>query len=116
MMNAAWGINDRTDYRACEDQELIDEAKENPTAELAIALGERLEDTLFKFEFEERGRWSMTSEEFKRKRVELNWRQKDAAEALCVTERTVRRYEAGEVDIPEPVAKLFDMVSASALD
>ena len=36
--------HDRTYWRAQDDKRLIDEAKHNPTAELAIALGERLED------------------------------------------------------------------------
>ena len=35
--------HDRTYWRAQDDKRLIDEAKHNPTAELAIALGERLE-------------------------------------------------------------------------
>ena len=37
--------HDRTYWRAQDDKRLIDEAKHNPTAELAIALGERLEDS-----------------------------------------------------------------------
>jgi phage shock protein A len=34
---------DRSRYRMCEDSKLLEEAKYNPTAELAIVLGERLE-------------------------------------------------------------------------
>lgn len=37
--------HDRTYWRAQDDKRLIDEAKHNPSAELAIALGERLEDS-----------------------------------------------------------------------
>jgi hypothetical protein len=37
-------MSDRTTYRSQEDQQLIEEAKYNPNRELAIALGERLED------------------------------------------------------------------------
>jgi hypothetical protein len=36
-------ILDRSRYRMCEDSKLLEEAKYNPTAELAIVLGERLE-------------------------------------------------------------------------
>ena len=34
---------DRSRYRMCEDSRLLEEAKYNPNAELAIVLGERLE-------------------------------------------------------------------------
>ena len=37
-------MSDRSTYRMQEDQQLIEEAKYNPNRELAIALGERLED------------------------------------------------------------------------
>lgn len=37
---------DRSTYRMHDDARLIDEAKYNPNRELAIALGERLEDVL----------------------------------------------------------------------
>ena len=37
-------MSDRSTYRSQEDQQLIEEAKYNPNRELAIALGERLED------------------------------------------------------------------------
>ena len=36
-------LKDRNYYRMCEDSLLLEEAKYNPTAELAIVLGERLE-------------------------------------------------------------------------
>jgi peptidoglycan hydrolase CwlO-like protein len=35
---------DRNYYRMCEDSELINEAAYRPSAELAVVLGERLED------------------------------------------------------------------------
>ena len=35
---------DRNTYRMCEDSELINEAAYRPSAELAVVLGERLED------------------------------------------------------------------------
>jgi hypothetical protein len=38
------GGKDRTYYRLASDDELIEEAKHTPNAELCIALGERLED------------------------------------------------------------------------
>jgi hypothetical protein len=38
------GGKDRAYYRLASDEELIEEAKYNPSTELAIALGERLED------------------------------------------------------------------------
>lgn len=37
-------MSDRTTYRTWEAKRLIEEAKYNPNRELAIALGERLED------------------------------------------------------------------------
>lgn len=37
---------DRSTYRTHDDARLIEEAKYNPNRELAIALGERLQDTL----------------------------------------------------------------------
>ena len=39
-------MSDRSTYRMHDDARLIDEAKYNPNRELAIALGERLQDTL----------------------------------------------------------------------
>ena len=41
---------DRTYYRHEGDKRLIEEAKYNPNRELAIALGERLEDVLAEFD------------------------------------------------------------------
>lgn len=41
---------DRTYYRSTDDKRLIEEAKYNPNRELAIALGERLEDVLAEFD------------------------------------------------------------------
>ena len=35
---------DRNDYRCEFDEDLVEEAKYNPTAELAVVLGERLDD------------------------------------------------------------------------
>jgi len=37
---------DRSRYRLCEDSKLFEQAKYNPTAELAIVLAERLEEVL----------------------------------------------------------------------
>jgi chromosome segregation ATPase len=39
-------MTDRSHYRMCEDSKLLEEAKYNPTAELAIILAERLDDVL----------------------------------------------------------------------
>lgn len=41
---------DRSYYRHEDDKRLIEEAKYNPNRELAIALGERLDDVLAKFD------------------------------------------------------------------
>jgi len=41
---------DRSRYRMCEDSRLLEEAKYNPTAELAVVLGERLEEVQFEFD------------------------------------------------------------------
>ena len=41
---------DRSRYRMCEDSRLLEDAKYNPTAELAIVLAERLEELQFEFE------------------------------------------------------------------
>jgi chromosome segregation ATPase len=41
---------DRSRYRMCEDSKLLEEAKYNPTAELAIVLGERLEEVYIDFD------------------------------------------------------------------
>jgi peptidoglycan hydrolase CwlO-like protein len=38
---------DRSRYRLCEDSKLLEEAKYNPTAELAVVLAERLEEVQF---------------------------------------------------------------------
>lgn len=43
---------DRSRYRMCEDSKLLEEAKYNPTAELAIVLGERLEAVWVEYEEE----------------------------------------------------------------
>ena len=43
---------DRSRYRMCEDSKLLEEAKYNPTAELAIVLGERLETVWVEYEAE----------------------------------------------------------------
>jgi hypothetical protein len=44
------GGKDRSYYRLASDDELIEEAKYTPSTELAIALGERLEDITTKEE------------------------------------------------------------------
>jgi peptidoglycan hydrolase CwlO-like protein len=41
---------DRNTYRMCEDSELINEAAYRPSAELAVVLGERLEDIIAEHE------------------------------------------------------------------
>ena len=41
---------DRSRYRMREDSKLLEDAKYNPTAELAIVLGERLEEVQFEFD------------------------------------------------------------------
>ena len=43
-------LMDRSHYRMCEDSKLLEEAKYNPTAELAVVLGERLEAVWAEFE------------------------------------------------------------------
>ena len=41
---------DRSRYRMCEDSRLLEDAKYNPTAELAIVLAERLEEVYVEFD------------------------------------------------------------------
>ena len=41
---------DRNTYRMCSDSYLLEEAKHNPNAELAIVLAERLEESLVEFD------------------------------------------------------------------
>lgn len=41
---------DRSRYRMCEDSKLLEEARCNPNAELAIVLGERLEEVYIDFD------------------------------------------------------------------
>jgi len=43
-------MSDRNFYRTEEDQQLIEEAKYNPNHELAVVLGERLDDVLLEAE------------------------------------------------------------------
>lgn len=43
---------DRSRYRMCEDSRLLEDAKYNPTAELAIVLAERLEAVWVEYEAE----------------------------------------------------------------
>ena len=51
----------------------------------------------------------MTPQQFREARRELGLSQIKLAKALQVTERTVRRYEYGEVEIPGPVEVLIDL-------
>ena len=43
-------LKDRSYYRMCEDSKLLEEARYNPTAELAIVLGERLVEVQVEFD------------------------------------------------------------------
>lgn len=43
---------DRSRYRMCEDSKLLEEARYNPNAELAIVLAERLENVWVEYEAE----------------------------------------------------------------
>jgi peptidoglycan hydrolase CwlO-like protein len=43
-------MTDRSRYRMREDSKLFEDAKYNPTAELAIVLAERLEEVQFEFD------------------------------------------------------------------
>jgi len=43
---------DRSRYRMCDDTKLLEEAKYNPNAELAIVLAERLEEVYIDFDEE----------------------------------------------------------------
>lgn len=45
-------LKDRNHYRMCEDSLLLEEAKYNPTAELAVVLAERLEVAWVEYEAE----------------------------------------------------------------
>lgn len=50
----------------------------------------------------------MTAEEFKARRAALGWTQRATAEALGVSIRCVKYYEAGERPVAKPVALLFN--------
>ena len=43
-------MTDRNTYRMCEDSKLLEEAKYNPTAELAVILAERLAEIQVEFD------------------------------------------------------------------
>ena len=43
-------MTDRNTYRMCEDSKLLEEAKYNPTAELAVILAERLTEVQAEFD------------------------------------------------------------------
>lgn len=43
-------LKDRSYYRMCEDSKLLEEARYNPNAELAIVLGERLVEVQVEFD------------------------------------------------------------------
>ena len=45
-------MTDRNTYRMCEDSKLLEEARYNPNAELAIVLAERLEAVWVEYEAE----------------------------------------------------------------
>ena len=45
-------MTDRNTYRMCEDSKLLEEARYNPNAELAIVLAERLENAWVEYEAE----------------------------------------------------------------
>jgi chromosome segregation ATPase len=45
-------MTDRSRYRMCEDSKLLEEARYNPNAELAIVLAERLENAWVEYEAE----------------------------------------------------------------
>jgi chromosome segregation ATPase len=45
-------MTDRIRYRMCEDSKLLEEARYNPNAELAIVLAERLETVWIEYEAE----------------------------------------------------------------
>ena len=45
-------MTDRNTYRMCEDSKLLEEARYNPNAELAIVLAERLETVWVEYEAE----------------------------------------------------------------
>ena len=52
----------------------------------------------------------MTGEDFKEKRIFLNYTQKTFATRLGLTERTIRYYEAGEVPVSKTVEILINSI------
>jgi DNA-binding transcriptional regulator YiaG len=53
----------------------------------------------------------MTPEEFKKARMDLGMSQNDMADFLGVaSDRTVRRWEEGEKDIPGPVLLVMELI------
>lgn len=67
---------DRSYYRHEDDARLIEEAKYNPNRELAIALGERLEDVLAEFD-EKVGEQKERAADFERDANELDDKVKE---------------------------------------
>jgi DNA-binding transcriptional regulator YiaG len=57
----------------------------------------------------------MTPEQFRQIRQELGWTQRATGEALGVTDRCVRRYEAGDRSISKPVALLFETIAEACV-
>ena len=57
----------------------------------------------------------MTAREFIRIRAELDISQARLAEALGVTDRTVRRIEAGDVPISGPIVALMRAIKAGVI-
>lgn len=53
----------------------------------------------------------MTPEQFREIREQLGWTQRATGEALGVTDRCIRRYEAGDRSISKPVALLFETIA-----
>jgi DNA-binding transcriptional regulator YiaG len=52
----------------------------------------------------------MTADEFLDTRLALNLTQSELAQALGVTERTVRNYETGFTPVSSPIAKLMEFL------
>jgi transcriptional regulator with XRE-family HTH domain len=54
---------------------------------------------------------AVTSQDFKDTRVKLGWTQEQIAEKLGVSVRTVKYYEAGNVPVSTPAAKLLGLLA-----